>query len=135
MKYPDKLSTLLAILAIAFFRAAKSGMITMAQKPVRRRAHSRPDHSLLIFGRAFFNKTPTLDRCDPIKSLLQAILLSKRHSPDSQGAAKAGHRGPCLRSLFRNSRCGSMEHDGCLAESLTGSVMRKTRELKKGDSH
>jgi hypothetical protein len=87
MKDPDKLSTLLAILAIAFFTTAKSGMTTVAQKPERRKAHSRPDHSLMIFGRGFFNKTPTLDWCDPIKSLLQTILLSKRHSPDSRGAA------------------------------------------------
>ena len=54
MKDPDKLSTLLAILAVEFFSAAKSRMITVAQKPVRRKAHSRPDHPLLIFGRAFF---------------------------------------------------------------------------------
>ncbi|MGD0662193.1 MAG: hypothetical protein ABSD38_29410 [Syntrophorhabdales bacterium] len=90
MKDPDKLSTLLAILAIAFFSAAKSRMITVAQKPVRRKAHSRPDHPLLIFGRAFFNKRPTLVWCDPIKSLLQTILLSKRHSPDSHGPRKPG---------------------------------------------
>jgi len=35
MKDPDKLSTLLAILAIAFFSAAKSGMITVARSRSR----------------------------------------------------------------------------------------------------
>jgi hypothetical protein len=90
MTDPDKLSTLLAILAIAFFSAAKSGMITVTQKPVSRKARSRAAHSPLIYGRASFNKTPTSGWCDPVKSLLHTILLSKRPSPDSHRPREPG---------------------------------------------
>jgi hypothetical protein len=93
MTHPGKLPTsLIAIPSVVSFRAAENGVTAAAQKPVRRKAHGRPAHSLPTYGRAFFNKALTFGRFDLIQSLLQSILLLKQHSSDARSRHESGAR-------------------------------------------
>jgi Transposase DDE domain len=78
---PARLSTLIAILAIAVALAAKSGVLAATKKPIPVKAHGRPAASLFAHGRAAFCKLLASPHRHDIPRLIVQLLGIKPNHP------------------------------------------------------
>jgi Transposase DDE domain len=79
-----KLSTLMALLALAVALAAKSGSAAQARKPIPIKTHGRRAHSLFAFGRAVLCKTLAGTNPAEIAGHLRRILANPGPTPPAK---------------------------------------------------